>query len=197
MNPTSETAVNPSDATPEVSVSSAPATSEKASLKNFMSMVGDQKCDFSDTETGSSGVVYLNSGKFRGDFSSNVNGKVTPSHMINDGKDVYIWMDDQTTGFKTSLAAIEEMSGQTGSTQAVDLNKEVDYTCASWTVDPIMFAVPTEVKFQDMSKMMENMGAITQSPVPGATSSNAAACAACENLEGDSQAQCKKALKCN
>lgn len=117
--------------------------------------------------------------------------------MINDGKDVYIWMDDQTTGFKTSLAAIEEMSGQTGSTQAVDLNKEVDYTCASWTVDPIMFAVPTEVKFQDMSKMMENMGAITQSPVPGATSSNAAACAACENLEGDSQAQCKKALKCN
>lgn len=173
-------------------------TTEKASLKSFMGMAGTQKCDFADPETGNSGTVYLDSGKMRGDFSSNINGKVTPSHMTHDGKDVYVWMDDQATGFKTSLEAIEQMSGQTGVSQSVDINKEVDYKCESWAVDPVKFVVPSEIKFQDMGKMMEEaMKRMPSTSLNGSANDNAAACSACNNLEGDAQTQCKKALKCN
>lgn len=178
----------------------ASVSTEKNSLKNFMTMTGTQKCQFTDSETGNSGTVYVASGKFRGDFSSNFDGKVTPSHMINDSKDVYIWMDDQATGFKTNLEAIEQMSGQTGVSQSVDINKEVDYKCESWSIDPDMFVVPGDKNFSDMSKMMQDAAKMMQSTSPNASAipaGNPAACAACDNLEGAAVTQCKTALKCN
>lgn len=175
-------------------------TTEKATLKDFLTMQGTQKCDFSDPDNGSSGTVYLNSGKMRGDFSTNASGKVSMTHMINDGKDAYIWMDDQTTGFKTSIDAVEQMSGQTGVAQTVDINKKVDYKCESWTADPVKFTVPVEIKFQDMSKMMEDAMKRMPSTSPMASVSledNKAACSACDNLDGNAKDQCKRALKCN
>lgn len=175
-------------------------STEKTSLKNFMTMTGTQKCQFNDSETGNSGEVYIASGKFRGDFSTNMNGKVTPSHMINDSKDVYIWMDDQATGFKTNLEAIEKMSDQTGVQQSVDFNKEVDYKCESWSIEPEKFAVPADKTFNDMSKMMRDATKLMQTAAPSGSipaGGNAAACAACDNLEGPAQTQCKTALKCN
>lgn len=186
----------PATSNPEsVEPSMSPTTMmEKTTLKNFMSMAGSQKCEFSDVETGSSGNVFIADGKMRGDFSSNMGGKVTSSHMINDGKDIYIWMDDQATGFKTSLTAIEEMSNQegvTGVNQTVDLNKQVDYKCESWSADQLKFAVPVEVKFQDMGAMMKNM------PSASAMQGNAEACKACENLEDPQRTSCRTALKCN
>ena len=199
MNRTAVSPANPETQTPAVSPTTA---MEKTSLKSFMSMAGTQKCDFTDAENGSSGTVYLDSGKMRGDFSSNIDGKVTPSHMINDGQDIYIWMDDQTTGFKTSLTAIEEISnaqGMTGVNQTMDINRQVDYKCESWSADAVKFAVPVEVKFQDMGAMMKQMqGMMSAAPNASAVpAGNAAACAACENLDGASKAQCKTALKCN
>jgi hypothetical protein len=169
---------------------------EKTSLKSFMSMAGTQKCDFTDPDSGNSGTVYLDSGKMRGDFSASVGGKTSMTHMINDGKNAYIWMDDQATGFKTSISAIEAMSGQTGMQQTVDINKEVNYKCESWSADPLKFAVPAEIKFQDMSKMMED--AMKRMPSSSLSPEDkAAACSACSNLEGDAQTQCKRALKCS
>lgn len=188
-----------SSPTPQPSTSPS-VVMEKTSLKSFMGMSGDQKCEFSDPETNNSGAVYLSSGKFRGDFSSNINGKLTPSHMINDGKDVYIWMDDQQTGFKTTLEAIEQVSGTTGVNQTVDINKQVDYKCESWTADPLKFVVPVEIKFQDMGKMMQDAAKMMPSTSPKTSalpSSNAAACATCDNLEGQARTQCRTALKCN
>ena len=118
--------------------------------------------------------------------------------MISDSKDIYIWMDNQVTGFKTSLEAIEQVSGTTGTTQTIDVNKQVDYSCGPWVVDPVKFLVPDKIKFQDMGKMMKDAAKL----VPSASVAVSAiplnsACAACDNLEGDSQTQCKKALKCN
>lgn len=174
------------------------STTEKASLKDFMSMGGSQKCLFNDPETQTNGEVYISEGKMRGDFNAKVGDKLVPSHMVNDGKDIYIWMDDQTTGFKTSLQAIEEMSqheGMTGVNQSVDLNKQVDYSCEGWIRDETKFAVPVEVKFQDMGAMMQSMkGAASMAP---SASIPAAACAACDNLQGSQRDQCRTALKCN
>lgn len=174
---------------------------EKSSIKDFMAMSGNQRCVFSDAETGNSGTVYLNSGKMRGDFSSNTGGQVSNTHMINDSENIYIWINNQTTGFKTTLTDVEkmsEMSGQNGVSQSVDINKKVDYKCEAWSVDSGKFVIPAEIKFQDMGKMMENLGNMMQvSPNPNASGASAEACAACDSLTGGAQDQCKRALKCN
>lgn len=192
-------AVTPSENTSQASVQPSPAI-QKTSLKNFMSMAGTQSCDFTDTDSGNTGKVFMDSGKFRGDFSTTVNGKVTMTHMINDGKAAYIWMDDQPTGFKTTIEAVEQMNGQTGVQQSVDINKQVDYKCASWNSDPDEFIVPGDKKFTDMSKLLEDTQKRMPSSSPNASVSsigNPEACSACNNLEGDAKAQCKRALKCN
>jgi hypothetical protein len=173
---------------------------EKTSLKNFMSMQGTQKCDFTDPDSGNSGVVFMDSGKFRGNFSANTGGKATMTHMINDGKNAYIWMDDQPTGFKTTVEAVEQMSSQTGVSQSVDINKQVDYKCASWESDPDKFIVPGDKKFTDMSKMMEDAMKRMPSVSPNASitpQDNVESCLVCDGLESDAKAQCKKALKCS
>lgn len=192
----------PSISDSQTSVAEPVSNGQRMSIKEFMSMSGSQQCEFSDVESGSSGEVYLAEGKMRGDFSSKVNGDTVNSHMINDGNNIYIWMDNQTTGFKTSLQVMEEMSkeeGMTGVNQTVDLNKQVEYTCQAWSVDEAKFSVPTEIKFQDIGAMMESVGKMkTDAPNSSIPSdAKAAACAACDNLQGEQQDQCKSALKCN
>lgn len=176
----------------------ATATTEKSSLKDFMSMTGDQKCEFNDEVSGSSGFVYLNSGKMRGDFTSKVNDKESLTHMINDGSDIYIWMDGQKTGFKTTLESIEQISqteGVTGVSQTVDINKKVSYKCETWIAEQAKFKVPDGVNFQDIAAMMKKIP--SSASASGMSQTNIDACSACNNLEGDAQAQCKRALKCN
>lgn len=195
----SATSPSISEKQPEASIVT---TTEKTSLKSFMSMTGTQKCNFNDPDSETSGEIYMGEGQVRGDFVSKMGDKPVTSHMVNDGTDVYVWMDDQATGFKTSLKAMEEMSNQegvTGVNQTVDLNKQVDYKCESWTLDKTKFAVPVEVKFQDVGAMMQNVQGM-QSALPNASipaGANQAACAACDNLEGAQRTQCKTALKCN
>lgn len=189
----------PSQTATDSGIPSPSSVMEKASLKSFMTMSGTQKCDFSDQDMGSSGVVYIDSGKVRGDFNANVSGETTVTHMINDGKNAYIWMDDQETGFKTTLEAVEQMSGQTGVSQSVDINKQVDYKCESWNPDSSKFTVPSERKFTDMSKMMENAAKMMEKSSPNTSltpEENAAACSACNSVTGDSKTQCLKALNC-
>lgn len=172
---------------------------EKTSLKDFMLLAGNQKCEFNDPETGNSGTVYSGSGKMRGDFSAQINGKVTPSHMINDGGSIYIWMDEGKTGYKTTLEAIENVNGLVGGSQTIDINKKVDYSCSSWTVDEGQFIVPTDKQFTDMTKMMQDAAKMMQNATPAASvmQSNPNVCAACDNLTGDNKIQCKVSLKCN
>lgn len=202
MNRTSETPVTPSDSIPEASISRSSTTTEKTSLKSFMSMGGNQKCEFFDSGN-QSGNIYLNSGRMRGDFISKVDNKETTTHMINDGSSVYIWMDDQTSGFKTTLESIEQMNqteGVTGVSKTVDINKKLDYKCENWSADEAKFIVPADVKFQDTTKMLQDAAKMMQKSSPNVSAlplGNVEACSACGNLEGDAQTQCKKALKCD
>lgn len=181
-------------------VSTSPASSsEKIALKDLMNISGSQKCQFSDKENESNGVIYISDRKMRGEFNAKGGEKNNMTYMVNDGKDIYIWMDDQTTGFKTSLQAVEQMSqqqGMTGVNQTVDLNRPVDYSCENWIKDETKFAVPVEVKFQDTGALMKNLPQVVQSANPQASVSSAA-CAACNNLQGEERDQCRTALKCN
>ena len=175
----------------QTSANTTPADSlEKTSLKALMSGTTNQQCTFTDTESGSSGTVYVSGGKFRGDFNSQVNGVVQSSHMISDGQEVYVWMDALTSGFKMSMAAIDKTpnSGQ----KTVDVNKQVDYSCKPGSVDASRFSLPTEIKFEDVSAVAAD-GPIS---LPSGAGSNVS-CSACDNLPESSKAQCKATLKCS
>lgn len=162
--------------TPQNLTTTSNATPQKASLKTLIGMNSNQTCTFQDVSTGSSGTMYIGDGNIKGDFQSQVNGQTQGSHMISDGVNVYVWIDGQTQGFKASQESMEEMAAKAGS-QAIDINKEVDYECTPWTIVPGTFNIPTDVSFQDFSSLN--------------------ACAACANMPAEAQAQCKAALKCD
>ncbi len=185
-----------------VETSAPTSATQTLSLKGLMGMSGNQTCTFDDSTSGSSGSVYISSGKMRGDFSAKKDTTETTSHVLSDGTTMYMWSDNQTKGFKVALSSMEKMqasiTGTPGSTNTVDVNREANYHCSGWNVDASKFTVPATITFTDYSQMMENAGKMMTTGVPtGAMmQNNAAACAACNNLTGAAQTSCKTALKC-
>ena len=149
---------------------SAPSTSNQGTtqpaspanlLKNLLTGGVSQSCTFSNTKDGatSDGVIYVASGKVRGDFNSVSGGKTTKTHMVVDGKTSYIWMDGQATGFKTtfdtSTTASPSGSASGGTSGSFDANANLNYNCKPWIVDNSMFSVPTNVQFMGLDSMMK------------------------------------------
>jgi hypothetical protein len=167
-------------------------TSPPMSLKALLEANTSQTCVFTDA-TAQTGTIYMDGGKFRGDFNTQVEGQVTASHMIMDGTNAYFWMDGQVQGYKSSWASIEEVSGETTMGASSDIQstitQEVDYACQPWVVDTSKFSVPTDVKFTDYSEMVEDLGPLMEG--------NAQACNACNSLSGEAKTQCKTSLRCN
>ena len=179
-------------------------STEKKSLKDFLTMSGSQslQCTFSDKTTNSSGTVFVDNNKMRGDFTASLDGKEMQSHMINDGSYVYSWTDGQKEGYKMSLATIKNAASENGTPapktpgQAVDMQKQVNYSCSPWSVDTTKFALPQGISFNDFSEMMKGMpqGGPSSSVMQG----NQAACGQCDQIPaGTAREQCKAALKCN
>ena len=188
-------------------------TTQKKSLFDFFSMGGSQKCTFSDKTNNSSGTVYVGNGKMRGDFQSNDNGTTSQTHMINDGKYVYMWTEGQKDGYKMSLDTIKQQAAQessnTGNTpsdnqtpsQAVNMNQKADYSCGGWSVDSSLFTVPSDVNFVDYSAMMQGaMKGVTPPTQTGTGMTKGqqqSECAQCNQVPaGAMRNQCLSALKC-
>lgn len=150
-----------------------------------------QKCTFSSE--GTQGTVYVSGGKMRGDIQTTSDDGTTQSHMIVDGMTSYMWMDGQTTGFKTSWEASSPGpagAGQTG----IDPNKNVDYNCGPWVADASMMAMPAGVTFAEMSKVALPTG----SSEPTVLKTGAPPeCATCAAFTGAAKTQCLTSLGCN
>lgn len=157
------------------------STSPK-SIKDLLSLGNSQKCTFTNIEStvSSTGVVYVSGGKVRGDFDTTIDGKITKYHTIVDGNTSYLWTEDSKSGFTTSFD-----SNNTNSDTRFDTNKLANYQCSGWITDSSVFNRPSDVKFSDMSDL-----------VAPSASDNSSQCSYCNNLTGDSKAQCLSALKC-
>lgn len=180
----------------ENTVSKKPAQSGnvKKSFRDLFSIGENQECTFSDTTAGSHGTIYIGSNELRGDFESNVNNKTVRSHIIQDRENMYVWTDNEKQGFKVARDSVEKAVENMGDV-AVDLNKEADYSCKTWSVDTGVFSLPSDVEFQDYSKMMEGAGEFMNS-ASGTPAINFN-CSACDSLSGDAKASCLTALKCD
>ncbi len=183
-----------------VSPTATKMTTEKKSLSDLMALTGNQKCTFADSQASSSGTVYSGSGNMRGDFQAQGSGKTIQTHMVSDGKYVYVWMEGETKGYKMSLDVLKKMSDsvpQQYKSQAVDIKKQIDYTCNPWTIDGTKFVVPTNITFTDYTSMMQGLtGKASASPSTTEIQGNQAACSQCGQLPTSAQAQCRTALHC-
>ena len=176
--------------------------SEKTSLKNLMMTLVNQKCTFTDTESGSGGVVYIAKGSVRGDFTTQNEGSTVESHMISNEKEAYIWMDGLQTGIKLELDAMEDVNdtGFNNAPKTVDINETVDYSCTPWVPDESKFVLPTDRSFTDMSAAMEDVMESVQELQPGQDDTGTldleTACAACDQTPEEYREQCRAALGC-
>ncbi len=79
--------------------------------------------------------------------------------------------------------------GKTKTADSQDFyNQKYDYECSPWTADMAMFALPTDIQFNDMS-----------AAVQGSAGASAAGpnCSTCDMIpNADAKAQCRIALKC-
>lgn len=176
-------------------------TNQPKSLRELMSFANNQTCTFKDDE-GNSGVVYVANNSMRGDFNSSTDDSDIKTHTIIKGNDMYLWFDDNKEGFQSSLDSVSSMqmdSKEDASKKTVDIDKQVDYDCESWTVDSKMFELPTTVTFTDYSKMMESAAGMMEenNSEEAMESGNSSQCQACNSLPSPAKAQCLQTLNCN
>lgn len=153
------------------------------------------ECTFSGETDGykTSGTVFVSGNRMRGDFNSEAQGKMMDSHMIQSGDTFYSWTTDPKQGImmKVSKEDQEELKDDASNlnSQNFDMDKSYDYDCRGWSGDSSKFQPPSDINFQDLSVMMKKTtGTIEQG--------NNSACSACDSLEDDAKASCKKALNC-
>ena len=183
---TNNVAAGAANASPQANANVSAAT-EQTSLKALLASGKSQKCTFQETDAGvtSQGTVYVGSGKMRGDFSANVQGKTQLSHMVVDNQTSYVWMDGIKTGFKMKTDASAQANANANTqAQSVDPNKNMSFHCDNSSADDSMFKLPSDVEFSDMTSLT----------TPGA-GANAQAEAACAVLSEPARTQCMAAIK--
>ncbi|MBI3984393.1 MAG: hypothetical protein HY344_00410 [Candidatus Levybacteria bacterium] len=129
------------------------------SLVNLITSGANVTCSFdmtgTDNEFSGKGTVYVSSGNMRGDFQTTVDGKVTNMSMIRKGNDNYIWGDQMESGIKMTISPDDLKTETNEANKYFDYNKQLDYKCNPWGADQSKFNPPSNVKFTDYSKMME------------------------------------------
>jgi heme/copper-type cytochrome/quinol oxidase subunit 2 len=117
-----------------------------------------QTCTFSIAATATSssltGTVYMDSGKMRGDFvKTDLASKVTNAHMIVTDGMSYLWSDSLSNGVKAQETLVfnsTTLSERVG----IDMNQPTIYSCTSQTPDQSQFTLPTNIKFTDVSRLL-------------------------------------------
>jgi hypothetical protein len=148
-----------------------------------------------------SGTFYIANGKTRGDYSVTEGAQPMSGHMIVIGQTSYTWFEGQSTGFKiTATSANANVNAPVAANQGLDPNQKIGYNCSPWSADATLFALPANVKFNDMSALAAP--AVTP-PAGGSAGTgnvpavgNSSQCATCDGLPDAYKAQCKSALGC-
>lgn len=170
--------------------------STKNNILGLLKSGKTQKCTFAydDPESGSTeGIVYLTGNQMRSDISMTTDGKSSAINMIRNGDDTYIWGSSipNNMGIKMTISQ-DELISDTSSKDYLDVTQEVDYKCDAWTVNSTVFSLPTNIKFTDISEVMQD--AIKAKP--STTGSPSSQCSICSSLSGEAKDTCLSSLNC-
>lgn len=127
------------------------AVSEQAIPGSFISLLSSetpQYCTF--TAEGNGGSFYISSGKARLDYE-NFEQSIK-YHIIINGGDLYIWENDNKTGYKTTLPLITNPPSPESSPLSAggfDANTDLSSNCGDWNAKDSVFGLPEGVTFSD------------------------------------------------
>lgn len=131
---------------------------EKRTLMDLFKSGSNQICEINDTDN--RGTVKVTGNKSRIDMTTTTNGQTIATHIIVDTDYSYMWNDNSGEGFKFKnpdpTTTSSSSSTPTTESSRFDLNQKVDLRCSPWTVDDSVFALPTNIKFNDLESMMQN-----------------------------------------
>jgi hypothetical protein len=162
---------------------------EPVSLKQLLASNKSLQCQYSysDGDSNSSGVVYIDNSRARGQATSQ-SGETTATtyNFIQDGDYNYAWQEGATEGFKIAMSDIDEVepSAETTPAEPVDQDALYSYDCQDWGVDDAVFTPPADVTFTDYSAQLN--------AAQNATDMTAEVCA--QITDADARAACEAAL---
>lgn len=181
-----------SQTAPAANPTQATAATTQGTLKNLLTAGKPQTCTF-DNNKGSTGTVYVATGRMAGDFTTTTQGNTVTAHMIVDSGYSYVWTGMTKIGFKISLAEAQKAEANASTNQSVGLNETVSYSCKDWTVDASKFTLPTDVTFSTF-----NIPGAAAPKAAGASAAvgTASPCSACDSLPAAAQGPCRTQLNC-
>lgn len=156
--------LTPSVSAPTMAPKASPtATSVISSIQDALSKSLSLKCDFSDEKTGQKTIAYMKAGSIRSDIMGKT--KEENSSVILKDKKMYMWTGKQgmTMAFDMNEMMKDLPSGTPkapGTSQApngaqmMEQLEKFKEKCQPAAVDDALFVPPSDVVFQDLSKMM-------------------------------------------
>jgi hypothetical protein len=151
---TEATTLASADATSAQTSSQASTPGEKVtgSPEELAKKGGQYKCTFSikDPNTESSGTIYIDGKKFRGDFTSYIKvvNQSAESHSISDGDFSYSWTSVSPIGYKVPLIDNGNGAGSGAMSGSLSMNgANSSWNCVVEKFGSEKFALPADIKF--------------------------------------------------
>lgn len=170
-------------------------------MKDLMARGKSMKCTYTqkiDDGGTASGVIYMADKNARTEITvSEKAGHTAKMYAIINKDWVYSWTEGSSTGFKMTTEA-SELSEKQEET-VTDLSKEIDFECKSWKKDSSKFKTPSNVKFDDMSEMIKNLGDVNfeEEAKNAEDEGNKFICELCKMVPAEEQAECLGDVVCD
>jgi hypothetical protein len=169
-------------------------TSASDSILNLISGGKTVNCQITYPDNKGTGTIFVSDKKFAGDFTTkDAAGKETTGHILSDGTFMYIWSASMPTGIKVNLTAAKNLTQNSAISRSFDVNQKVGLNCSPWLTDNSKFVLPANVKFQDMSQLLQQFQPqVTTAPTSGARAGSSP----CDQItDPTAKAACAKALQ--
>lgn len=127
------------------------AVGKKMAFSEFIKTGGSYKCEVSQamSDFENSGTMHIDGSKVRGDFTTVAEGMTVTTSLVVKDDYTYVWMNGvnglPASGFKTKNQVDTSASGGF----RWDAETIGDYNCEAWVVDEAMFAIPSDITFQE------------------------------------------------
>ncbi len=168
------------------------------SVNDLMARGVPSKCTYNSTAENvkQSGVVYIQGKNANTYMETEIDGKIDKMHVLKLGDWQYMWTEGEKQGSKFMFTEEEmkqlqeksEQFQQDNNQSGVDLDSKLDYKCVPWVPNSSVFAVPTDVTFQDLTQMMKQS-------LQQMDQIKAQMCQACGMMSGQAKTDCLKACQ--
>ena len=123
--------------------------------QSLLTQTGSYECDYTQVQSSgqSTNVIYIYSGKLRGEFrTADQNGVTTANLLVYDGHYLYQWREGMSTGTKTELTSLSQLPlviprDLTSGNIYGSSYESVGWQCHTWLTNKSLLTPPSYVAF--------------------------------------------------